>query len=43
MTNNQVEYEITISRMTLDKEIVANHIKLRTDSQMVVTQITGDD
>lgn len=41
-TNNQVEFEAVSLGITLDKEVGVEHMKLRTDSQLVVSRIRGE-
>lgn len=41
-TNNQVEFKSVITRMTLDEEIGVEHIRVRTNSQLVMSQIKGE-
>ncbi|MCI06143.1 gag-pol polyprotein, partial [Trifolium medium] len=42
VTNNQAEYEACIAGVDLALEMGAKHLKLRTNSQLVVTQIKGE-
>jgi ribonuclease HI len=41
-TNNQAEYEACIAGLKLAHEMGAKGVKLRTDSQLVVTQVKGE-
>jgi ribonuclease HI len=42
VSNNQAEYEAFIARMTLAKEIGAENLRAKSDSQLVTNQITGE-
>ncbi|XP_017420386.1 uncharacterized protein LOC108330410 [Vigna angularis] len=42
ISNNQVEYEALIAGLELAKDLGAEYVKCRTDSQLVVDQMKGD-
>ncbi|KAI5443688.1 hypothetical protein KIW84_012370 [Lathyrus oleraceus] len=41
-TNNQAEYKVGISRMTLAEEMGAEHIKLQIELQLVISHVRGE-
>lgn len=40
--DNQAEYEVIIACLTLESEMGVERIKLKTDSQLVVSKIKGE-
>ena len=41
-SNNQAEYEDLLAGMSLASEMEAKHLQVRSDSQLVVSQVQGD-
>jgi ribonuclease HI len=41
-SNNQAEYEALIAGMSLAAEMEAKHLQVKSDSQLVVSQVQGD-
>ncbi|KAF7821262.1 Retrovirus-related Pol polyprotein from transposon 17.6 [Senna tora] len=41
-SNNQAEYEAVLDDLKLEQELEANQVKIYSNSQLVVNQLTGD-